>query len=340
MREPVLTWACAGKDEMGKMVSVINTVDTSHEDMIHDAQMDYYGTRLATCSSDRSVKIFDVRNGGQILIADLRGHEGPVWQVAWAHPMYGNILASCSYDRKVIIWREENGTWEKSHEHAGHDSSVNSVCWAPHDYGLILACGSSDGAISLLMYTGEGQWEVKKINNAHTIGCNAVSWAPAVVPGSLIDQPSGQKPNYIKRFASGGCDNLIKLWKEEEDGQWKEEQKLEAHSDWVRDVAWAPSIGLPTSTIASCSQDGRVFIWTCDDASGNTWSPKLLHKFNDVVWHVSWSITANILAVSGGDNKVTLWKESVDGQWVCISDVNKGQGSVSASVTEGQQNEQ
>ncbi|XP_007451615.1 PREDICTED: protein SEC13 homolog, partial [Lipotes vexillifer] len=172
------------------------------------------------------------------------------------------------------------------------------------------------------------------------IGCNAVSWAPAVVPGSLIDQPSGQKPNYIKKFASGGCDNLIKLWKEEEDGQWKEEQKLEAHSDWVRDVAWAPSIGLPTSTIASCSQDGRVFIWTCDDASGNAWSPKLLHKFNDVVWHVSWSITANILAVSGGDNKVTLWKESVDGQWVCISDVNKGQGSVSTSVTEGQQNEQ
>ncbi|XP_043375738.1 protein SEC13 homolog isoform X3 [Dermochelys coriacea] len=216
--------------------------------------------------------------------------------------------------------------------------TVNSVCWAPHDYGLILACGSSDGAISLLSYTGDGQWEIKKISNAHTIGCNAVSWAPAVVPGSLIDQPSGQKPNYIKRFASGGCDNLIKIWKEE-DGQWKEEQKLEAHSDWVRDVAWAPSIGLPTSTIASCSQDGRVFIWTCDDASRNSWSPKLLHKFNDVVWHVSWSITANILAVSGGDNKVTLWKESVDGLWVCISDVNKGQGAVS-SITEGQQNEQ
>lgn len=48
-------------------------------------------------------------------------------------------------------------------------STVNSVCWAPHDYGLILACGSSDGAISLLTYTGEGQWEVKKINNAHTV---------------------------------------------------------------------------------------------------------------------------------------------------------------------------
>ncbi|KAK2090097.1 GTPase-activating protein S13, partial [Saguinus oedipus] len=70
------------------------------------------------------------------------------------------------------------------------------------------------------------------------------------------------------------------------------------------------------------------------DASGNTWSPKLLHKFNDVMWRVSCSITANILAVSG----VTLWKESVDRQWMCISDVNKGQGSM--SVTEGQQNEE
>ena len=50
-------------------------------------------------------------------------HEGPVWQVAWAHPMDGNVLASCSYDRKVIIWKEENGTWEKTHEHTGHDSS-------------------------------------------------------------------------------------------------------------------------------------------------------------------------------------------------------------------------
>uniref|UniRef100_A0AAQ4QLG1 Protein SEC13 homolog n=1 Tax=Gasterosteus aculeatus aculeatus TaxID=481459 RepID=A0AAQ4QLG1_GASAC len=102
-------------------VSVINTVDTSHEDMIHDAQMDYYGTRLATCSSDRTVKIFDVRNGGQILVADLRGHEGPVWQVAWAHPMYGNVLASCSYDRKVIVWKEENGSWDKMYEYCGHD---------------------------------------------------------------------------------------------------------------------------------------------------------------------------------------------------------------------------
>jgi hypothetical protein len=28
-------------------------IDTQHDDMIHDAQMDYYGTKLATCSSGK-----------------------------------------------------------------------------------------------------------------------------------------------------------------------------------------------------------------------------------------------------------------------------------------------
>ena len=28
-------------------------------------------------------------------------HEGPVWQVSWAHPSFGNLIASCSYDHKV-----------------------------------------------------------------------------------------------------------------------------------------------------------------------------------------------------------------------------------------------
>lgn len=36
------------------------------------------------------------------------------------------------------------------------------------------------------------------------------------------------------------------------------EEKLEGHTDWVRDVAWAPSIGLPLSRIASCSQVSRT----------------------------------------------------------------------------------
>jgi len=30
------------------------TIDTQHDDMIHDAQLDYYGCKLATCSSGKT----------------------------------------------------------------------------------------------------------------------------------------------------------------------------------------------------------------------------------------------------------------------------------------------
>ena len=55
------------------MATVQSTVDTGHEDMVHDAQMDYYGTRLATCSSDKLVKIFEVKDGTQVtfFLSDL-----------------------------------------------------------------------------------------------------------------------------------------------------------------------------------------------------------------------------------------------------------------------------
>lgn len=106
-------------------------------------------------------------------------HNGPVWQVAWAHPKYGHILASCSYDGKVLIWKEQSqgqaqgggfGGWAKIKEHSLHSASgaqvnlvlygfpsltsfsVNSVSWAPHELGAIVACASSDGKLSVLTF--------------------------------------------------------------------------------------------------------------------------------------------------------------------------------------------
>ncbi|KAF9074582.1 WD40-repeat-containing domain protein [Rhodocollybia butyracea] len=330
-------------------------LETAHEDMIHDAQLDYYGKRLATCSSDRTVKVFDVVEGDSSKITSashtLKGHTGPVWQVAWAHPKFGHILASCSYDGKVLIWKEQQGQgaaggWSKVGEHTLHTASVNSVSWAPHELGAMLACASSDGKISVLTFKDDGSW-VADIFNGHAIGCNAVSWAPAVLPGSLITSPQQQQsipgqqqmqPQSIKRFASAGCDNLVKIWGYREDSQsWVEEEILEGHADWVRDVAWAPNIGLPKSYIATASQDKTVLIWTketvtapwvkvaLDPSSGLT-SPSpagtTTGKFPDVVWRVSWSLAGNLLAVSCGDGKVTLWKENLKGIWECVNDMN------------------
>ena len=91
---------------------------------------------------------------------------------------------------------------------------------------------------------------------------------------------------------------------------------LTGHTDWVRDVAWAPSI-LSKSYIASCSQDKTVRIWTSTPAKPNEWKCTTL-DFDAALWRVSWSLSGNVLAVSGGDNKVSLWKEDLRGEWSCV----------------------
>ena len=40
-------------------------------------------------------------------------------------------------------------------------------------------------------------------------------------------------------------------------------------------------------------------------------------------WKVSWSQIGNLLAVSGGDNQVIVYKEAPNGEWEPVSKVNE-----------------
>ncbi|CAL5327945.1 unnamed protein product [Camellia sinensis] len=296
----------------GKMPA--QQIDTGHNDTVHDVSMDYFGKRVATGSSDTTIQIIGVSNNSTSQhLATLTGHQGPVWQVAWAHPKFGSILASCSCDGRVIIWKEGNqNEWTQTHVFTDHKSSVNSIAWAPHELGLCLACGSSDGNISVFTARSDGGWDTTRIDRAHPLGVTSVSWAPSMAPGALVGCGILDP---VQKLASGGCDNTVKVWKLC-NGNWKMDcfPALQMHADWVRDVAWAPNLGLPKSTIASSSQDGTVVIWTLAK-EGDEWEGKILKDFKTPVWRVSWSLTGNLLAVAAGDNNVTLWKEAVDGEW-------------------------
>jgi len=300
--------------------------NSGHDGMIHDATLDYYGRRLATCSSDKTIKIFEIEGENHRLVETLKGHEGAVWCVAWAHPKYGTILASSSYDGKVLIWRESpagapsaTGTaWSKVFDFSLHTASVNIVSWAPHESGCVLACASSDGQVSVLEFR-DNSW-THQIFHAHGMGVNAVSWAPAASAGSLISANPG--PGSQRRFVTGGSDNTVKIWEfNPESKTYNLAETLEGHTDWVRDVAWSPSI-LTKSYIASASQDKTVRIWTTDPSNQSQWTSTTL-EFDAVLWRVSWSLSGNILAVSGGDNKVSLWKENLKGQWEKVKDIEE-----------------
>jgi protein transport protein SEC13 len=201
-----------------------------------------------------------------------------------------------------------------------HESSVNGIAFAPHEFGLMAAAASSDGRVSVLTHQSDNSWSVEYIQD-NPLGVNSVSWAPH---GAYYDSSD---PNAVEYplLVSGGCDNRIRFWMQQESGQWAEDtsasvSKETSHSDWVRDVAWAPSILPNVNVVASCSEDRTVLIWT-QNGRGEEWKATLLHTFDSPVWRVSWSVTGHMLAVSSGDNDVTLWKAGIDGTWTQMESV-------------------
>lgn len=269
--------------------------------------------------------------------------------MSWAHPKFGTLLASSSYDGRVHIYRESPAqqggpntgasSWTLVFTSTIHTASVNMVSWAPPELGCLLACASSDGNVSVLEFR-DNQW-AHVIFPAHAMGVNAVSWAPAAVPGAIARKDgSGGPPGTSasstspsttppRRFATGGSDNAVKIWEFNAASQSYEAALVlpSGHADWVRDVAWSPTL-LSKSYIASASQDKTVKIWTSTNLTSGAggvgdWTLAKTLDFDAVTWRVSWSLSGNILAVSGGDNKVTLWKEDLKGNWEMLREVTE-----------------
>lgn len=202
-------------------------------------------------------------------------------------------------------------------------SSVNSISFAPHSFGLILACACSDGTVTVCTRREtDGRWEQQTFA-AHKGGVNSISWGPDVKTGALLAAANAVSSMKVeRRFVTGGCDNRIRIWRQSDaDGSWEDQSVFSnsdaSHNDWVRDVAWAPSLGLPANTIASASEDKTVALWY-EEMNGE-WRRGQVLTFDSGVWRVSWSVNGNVLAVSQGDQKVSLWKETADGQWKQVS---------------------
>jgi protein transport protein SEC13 len=220
------------------------------------------------------------------------------------------------------------GQWTRLYSYEGHASSVNALAWAPLEYGLQLACASSDGKVSVLTHRDDDSWGVETITDC-AMGVNAVAWAPSHHLGGGKGDAGSEGANAVpgvpqgstvKRIATAGCDNVVRVYRQVAGGAWDREAELRAHGDWVRDVAWAPCSGLGGNTLASCADDGTVVMWRQAQAGG-AWTADQLPVFPAPVWRLSWSATGNLLAVSCGDNSVTLWKENLAGQWQQVSSV-------------------
>jgi protein transport protein SEC13 len=260
------------------------------------------------------VHVWDISEGSQKLTGQLKGHEGPIWKVTWAHPKFGSVLASCGYDMKVIVWKEvQPGNWQIAHMDTSHTASVNDVEFCPWEHGLRLACASSDGTVSVLTYSeNNAQW-LRQSFAANAGGSQTLSWAPV--------QKRDGVPQPVLRLVTGGCDNACSVWKCENEAWSQEFPPLPAgHADWVRGVSWRPTDG--ASVLASGSWDKTVIIYS-QEMEGQQWRQLCKLTLPGKVESLRWCESGSLLGVSCGDSDTVLFKEAYDGRYEEIGKVNE-----------------
>ncbi|CAH1779774.1 unnamed protein product [Owenia fusiformis] len=170
---------------------VAKSISAGHKDLIHDVAYDFHGRRMATCSSDQSVKVWDLGDDEEWkCTADWKTHYGSVWRVTWAHPEFGQVIATCSFDRTAIVWeeivgesRQEHGQshWVRRGTLVDSRTSVTDVKFAPKHLGLQLATCSSDGVVRIYEapdVMNLSGWTLQHEINCK-ISCSCLSWNPS-----------------------------------------------------------------------------------------------------------------------------------------------------------------
>eukprot|EP00566_Odontella_aurita_P027414 CAMPEP_0113565862 /NCGR_PEP_ID=MMETSP0015_2-20120614/22409_1 /TAXON_ID=2838 /ORGANISM="Odontella" /LENGTH=167 /DNA_ID=CAMNT_0000468099 /DNA_START=25 /DNA_END=525 /DNA_ORIENTATION=- /assembly_acc=CAM_ASM_000160 len=87
------------------------SLPSMHRDFVHCVAFDHFGRRIATCSGDRTVKVWDLNDSGEWTFSgsEWQAHKGSVNRVAWAHPEFGQLLATCGTDHAATVWEEREG---------------------------------------------------------------------------------------------------------------------------------------------------------------------------------------------------------------------------------------
>ncbi|GIX68469.1 nucleoporin SEH1 [Caerostris extrusa] len=293
---------------------VSRSIQADHKDLIHDVAYDFYGERLATCSSDQTVKIWDKGEDKQWhCTSSWKTHCGSVWKVTWAHPEFGQVIATCSFDRTVAVWEElgpegsigekSQSQWVKKISLVDSRTLVTDVKFAPKHLGLQLATCSADGVLYF--------WNLSRMH------------PPMIAVGS--DESS--QPT---------ADKVILCEYSENTRRWPRIDTLPV-TDAVYDIAFAPNLGRSYNLLAVATKNLQIFIirplHDQNVSSVQDVSPKYeirqagqFDNHNSQVWRVSWNITGTILASSGDDGCVRLWKASCNEKWKCIATL-KGDGS-------------
>jgi len=196
-----MTVSASKSDAMVLMNSSAQAIDAQvHQDYIYKCAFDTYGRRMATCSGDRNVRVWDLTDSGEwTLTAQWQAHKGAVVSLSWAHPEFGSILATCGDDQEAKIWEERNSAgsmnakWIVRANLTEARRAVNAVAFSPRQFGLKLAVASADGCVRIyeaVDIMNLAQWPLaatlQAFQDSNRIGCTSLSWGTGRFEPSTI----------------------------------------------------------------------------------------------------------------------------------------------------------
>jgi WD40 repeat protein/tetratricopeptide (TPR) repeat protein len=271
------------------------------------------GKRLASASSDGTVRVWDADTGKELL-PPLRGHADGVVSVAFSPD--GRLLASGSWDNTVKLW--DAATGKELRTLKGPSDYLNHIAFSPDSRQI---AGASDD-------TTVRVWDVATVQErlalrGHRAGVVAVAFSPdgtRLASGGLDrtarvwDAASGTElysvggdggwvwgvafsPDGRRLAAGGGPNHEVRVY---DAVTGKEESVLRGHTDLVTDMAFGPD-GLH---LASASSDGTVRVWDVR---------KAVERFTfkghtAAVRGVTWSPDGKRLASASNDETIRVWQ--------------------------------
>lgn len=223
--------------------------------------------------------------------------------------------------------------WEFTLVLEGHDSEIKSCAFSPS--GAYLATCSRDKSVWIWEDVGaseaDDEWETIAVLNEHEGDVKAVAWCPDV-PGRNARRR--YSPDVL---ASASYDNTIRIWREDNDGEWVCVAVLEGHEGTVWGLQWEaqPRSGDKFPRLLSFSADGTIRVWTVkedeDDEDApdgsrsalggipNTMRRSLREEWSCTavlpkvhsrdIYSVAWSGTSGFVASTGSDGIIALYKE-------------------------------